>query len=159
MRILYYIPYLNTGLGADFWIYEGWRFAFEDLGHEFHLVTDFDDMRATAARLQPALLFIPNLANLLLTHLEVLKDIKRSGIKVFLIVYWPLRPVEIAAIRDGDPADIYFGEREPESMTRFIIETGKPYHLVPNAANKRWHHPAAASPRFAYDIAFVGGFL
>ena len=56
MKILYTIsnPY---GLGADRWIYEGYRHAFLTAGHEFSILTETDDFEKVVLREKPDLFF------------------------------------------------------------------------------------------------------
>ena len=159
MKVLYYIHHLNT-TGADRWIYEGWRDAFKDLGHEFKELTIYDNMRRLALDFKPDILFIANHANVLVNHLDDLKWIRKLGTKVFFIAHWPMLEKEINAIKNNeDIVDIYFGEREPESMHDFTRNTGKTYHLIPNAANRLVHFPVQPVTKYQYDIVYLGAKL
>jgi spore maturation protein CgeB len=157
MRVLYYIPVLGT-TGADRWIYEGWRFAFADLGHEFFELTLRDDWRRRLDDTRPDLLFIANRVNVE-EHRQVLLWARERGTRVFLIVDWPMGERDLRVLRAHDVADVFFGEREPESMREFEAATGRRYHLIPNAANRRWHYPAPPVARYAYDIVYLGAYL
>lgn len=158
MKILYYIPNTNT-VGADRWIYEGWKYAFTDSGHRFFEMTEYDSLRDKVTEVKPDIFFVANLADVILRHKESLKWMRSCGIKVFLIVYWPLRTRETEIIKNEEIADVYFGEREPESMVEFEKATGCKYHLIPNAANKLLHFPAEPVKKYQYDIAFLGAYL
>ena len=162
MRVLYHIPYPD-GLGADRWICEGWREGFRALGHEFHLLTARDRLAERAEATSPDLFFTAiNLIDLDAEQ-ETLRAIRRRGTKVLLWVHWPLEaridPRRAEALKRGDVADLYFGEREPEQMERFERETGKRYHVIPNAANPALHFPVQPVPRYRYDVVYLGANL
>jgi len=158
MKILYYLPY-PKGLGADYWIYEGWKYAFKDLGHQFFKVTEYDNLRDKVIEVNPDIFFVANLGKIVIQHKECLKWIRNHGTKIFLIVYWPLRKKEVEIIKNEEVADVYFGEREPESMKEFEEQTGRKYYLIPQAANKRWHFPTKPVEKYQYDILFIGAYL
>src|SRR5438445_1501356 len=84
-------------------------------------------------------------------------------VRILLWVHWPLEsridPRRAEILRREDVADIYFGEREPEQMERFERETGKPYHVIPNAANPALHFPVDPVSRYRYDIVYLGANL
>ena len=158
MKILYYIPYPHS-TGADRWIYEGWKGAFEDMGHKFFEATEYDDLRTKVELTNPDIFFVANLGDIVLKHSETLKWIRNKGIKIFLIVYWPLKKEEVKIIKEGEIADVYFGEREPESMVEFEKLTGRKYVLIPNAANKLLHFPTEPVKKYQYDIVYLGAKL
>ncbi len=77
-------------------------------------------------------------------------------------VYWPMSDqpaARVDALARYDIADLYCGEREPDSMTGFGAHTGKRYVTMPQSANPRFHRPVPSDPKFAYDVAFVGAKL
>jgi len=162
MRVLYHIPYPH-GLGADRWIYEAWREGFLARGHEFHLFRDGERLAERVHAIEPDVFL--TFINILDYDAEraTLQRIRARGTKVLMGVYWPLEPrvppARIETFRREDLADIYFGEREPEQMARFEDETGKRYHVIPNAANPRMHFPVAPVRRYAYDIVYLGANL
>ncbi len=161
MKILYHIPY-PEGTGADRWIYEGWRDAFNDLGHEFYELTAVDDLDTKAKVIRPHIFMTA--INLIdpRKDLRILKEMRKGGTKVFIWVHWPLdrglERLEPCLLHD-DVADIYFGEREPEGMGDFEKRTGKKYHVIPNAANKRKHFPGKSVDKYRYDIVYLGAKL
>lgn len=157
MRVLYYMP-LPESFGADRWIYEGWRHAFRDLGHEFVQLTEHDDWSAVLDDVKPDLFFSPNLIDIV-HRKKILLQLRERGTKVFLIVHWPMEAVELEVIGREEIADVYFGEREPESMVEFERVTGRKYHLIPNAANRQWHFPVRPSVEPEYDIVYLGAKL
>lgn len=157
MRVLYYIPYLVTP-GADHWIYRGWKHAFQDLGHEFHELTATDNWEATIRRVDPDLFFITNFVDLPRRAADLVR-IRGRGTRVFLVVDWPKRDTDVRLIRDLEVADIFFGEREPESMREFEARTGRRYHLIPNAADRLLHFPTTPVAKYAYDVVYLGAKL
>ena len=158
MKILYYIPYPNA-TGADRWVYEGWKHAFGDLGHEFFIAMEYDNLKNKAIETRADIFFVANLADIILKHKEDLKFMRQKGIKIFLIVYLPLREKELEIIKDENIVDIYFGEREPESMKEFEQKTGRKYYLIPNAADKKSHFPTKSVAKYQYDIVYLGAKL
>jgi spore maturation protein CgeB len=162
MRVLYHIPYPD-GLGADRWICEGWREGFRALGHEFYLLTAGDRLIERARTMRPDLFFTA--INLIDLEREgaTLRAMRARGTKVLLWVHWPLEsridPQRAEVLRRDDVADLYFGEREPEQMEPFEQETGKLYHVIPNAANPALHFPVPQDARYRYDIVYLGANL
>jgi spore maturation protein CgeB len=162
MRVLYHIPYPH-GLGADRWICEGWREGFRALGHEFHLLAAGERLSERARTTRPDLFFTA--INLIDLEREraTLRMMRDQGVKVLLWVHWPLEaridPRRADVLKRDDVADVYFGEREPEQMEPFQRETGKRYHVIPNAANPALHFPVAPVPRYRYDIVYLGANL
>lgn len=160
MRILYHIPFLETP-GAEHWIYMGWRDAFCDLGHEFFEFTAEHNLQSRLREVRPDI-FITAI-NLLdpLKDPVVLQKARKLGVKVFLSVFWPLgkQHEEWKKILEKENiADIYFGEREPESMREFE-NMDKSYHCIPNAANKLLHFPGESVLKYQYDIVYLGARL
>lgn len=157
MRILHRIPH-PKGLGADRWIYEGWKDAFTDLGHEFYELGLYESLEEKVTEVHPDIFWTGSNFGIIKKK-GVLKSIRRQGVRVFLMVDWPRIKEEIEVLKTEQIADIYFGEREPESMIEFGKATGRKYHLIPNAANKKLHFPAAPQSKYEYDIVFLGAKL
>lgn len=162
VRVLYHLPYPG-GLGADRWICEGWREGFRALGHEFSLFTAGQGLYERARATNSDLFFTA--INLIDIERErtALRALRDQGVRVLLWVHWPLEsridPRRSEILRREDVADIYFGEREQEQMERFERETGKPYHVIPHAANPALHFPVDPVPRYRYDIVYLGANL
>lgn len=157
MKILFYLPFENT-VGADRWIYEGWRSGFINNGHIFDIVTVFENLLEKTLKCKPDILFITNFIDLNIYGND-LKTIKNKGIKVFLVVDWPLKDNWAEIIKNNDLADVYFGEREPESMIEFEKNTRRKYILIPNAADKVIHFPVNPVNKYKYDIVYLGAYL
>lgn len=162
-NVLYNCPYLQ-GPGAIRWIIASWKEGFERSGYAFHTCEDAHLLSGLCDRLQPAILF----CDIVSTPIEdescrkLLRDLRQKGTKVCLNVYWPLADqpsARVDALRRYDIADLYCGEREPDSMAQFEKKMGKPYVTMPQSANPRYHFPVSANPRFAYDVVFLGAKL
>lgn len=157
MRVLYHIPH-PKGVGADRWIYEGWRDAFKDLGIEFFEVTLYDDLSKTIYELKPDIFWTGSNFGIIKKK-DIFKSIRSQGVRIFLMVDWPMKKEEIEVLKTEQIADVYFGEREPESMIEFEKATGRKYHLIPNAANKFSHFPAEPNSKYDYDVVYLGAKL
>ncbi len=170
MRILYHIPNLGS-TQADIYIYQNYRDAFVDMGHEFQPFENRQDLAATLAAFKPDL-FITNTHDLYYSHLDlsVLQAARQAGI--FVLAYaQPLlssadayddyslsgQTAKLEAIQTGHMADAYYSYEEPEGTLPFTQETGYPVHAIPLAANKRLHFPQNLER--SVDISFVGNCL
>ncbi len=158
MRILYHLPYPN-GVGADHWIYSGWRDAFIDCDHEFSLLTAQDDILSRIKEFRPHIFLTAIDLFHLQPDVDLLKKIRKFGVIVFMGVYLPLPQATLDIIRDEEIVDIYFGEREVDSMVEFEEKTGRKYYLIPNAANKFLHFPTEKVKKYDYDIVYLGAYL
>ena len=157
-KVLYHIPY-PSATAADRWIYEGWRDAFLDLGHEFHEFTAFDDLKKKSDKVQPDIFMTA--VNLLDFNKQekILQEMRKNGTKVCVWVDWPMPQSTINSFISGEIVDVCFGEREPESMTEFERIVGKKYYLIANAANKKIHFPTKPIPKYQYDLVYLGAKL
>jgi len=160
MKILYYMPYCNS-VGADRWIYECWKEAFLDMGHDFFVLTEEDDFRVRALDIAPDIFMVANLLDICnVKYQEALKTVRKSGAKVLLITSLPLSKEVLAVIKHEDIADIYYGESEHQNyVDEFVRQTGKAYHLIPFAASKVRHYPSTPVEKFQYDIVYLGAYL
>ena len=158
MRILYHVPDPNS-TGADRWIYEGWKHAFLDLGHQFFELTEGDELEEKIRKTKPDIFWTAINKISVSEGKKILRKIRAQGIKVFFMVDWPIKEEEIRTIRTEEVADIFFGEREPESMAEFISTTGRAYHLIPNAADRFYHFPVDPVKKYQYDIVYLGAYL
>lgn len=164
LSVLYHQPYPD-GVGADRWICAAWQHGFEALGHSFHVLRAGEDLAARVSATRADLFF--SAINLIaVENADVrgaLQAVRAGGTRVLLWVHWPLVPSIPAArsdaLRREDLADLYFGERESEQMAPFAADTGKPYHVVANAADPRYHHPAEPVDRYVYDVVYLGANL
>lgn len=165
LRILYHI--LNPrGIGADRWIYSGWKNAFVDSGHKVFELTAFDSLADKAHEIKPNIFMTAvNLIDFT-KDLPVLREMRRNGTRIAMWIHWPLVTHLLKRLEDAEPylrnddiADLYFGEREQEGMGDFQQKTGKKYYVIPNAANRILHFPTKPVDRYAYDIVYLGAKL
>lgn len=155
LRFLYWIGNPST-LGAERFIYMGWKHAILTSGHFFYeLTNEHQDWEKRIQQTDPDIIFLTNFSNLEKTA-PILSNARRRGIFVFHVVDMPYPESYLQAIRTYDPADIYFGEREPDSMAAFTAATGKSYTLIPNAADRLLHYPIPPVDRYAFDVVFLG---
>lgn len=159
--VLYNCPYLQAP-SAIRWIVASWSEGFKRRGYAFHTCDDPRQLASMCHELKPDILYCDIVSMPIEDEAcrNLLAGMRQRGTKVCMNVYWPMNdqpPARINALKRYDVADLYCGEREPDSVTRFSIETGKPYVTMPQAANPQFHFPVPTDPRFAYDIAFVGG--
>lgn len=160
MKVLYHINYY--GLGADRWISGGYRDAFQDLGHEFFYVYFHEDLGTAIDRIRPEILFIvPTDYVLDHSHWGKLRDARKRGTKIFLMADQTCGevPEKIRLYRDGDVADVYWGENEAEWMQDFVGRTGREYVTIPLAANRKYHFPTSPAPKYECDIAYLGAIM
>lgn len=175
MKILYNIPSTESVYAAKF-IYEGYKNAFSDLGHEFRTLTSNDDLSNVLAEYTPDIFFYSlNFYTLKFLDLEVLKKYREKGLVVFCqIRAWQdidtnigsinsaLKdsPVEVNLIKNGNAGDIFWHwfELDEPLMDGFAKNTGHQYYSILLAADKTkyFYDP---DPTFACDICYVGSFL
>lgn len=161
--VLYNCPYLQ-GPGAIRWIVAGWEEGLKRRGYAFHTCEDTRLLAGLCERLRPDILYCDIVSTPIeeAACRELLASVRSAGTKVCLNIFWPLGAQHRArgeVLRNHDVADLYCGEREPDSMASFERDTGKRYVTMPQSANPRLHFPVPADPHFAYDVAFVGGKL
>lgn len=156
--ILYHIPN-PRGTGADRWIYEGWRDAFVDMGYIFQTLTDYDKIDDKLRECNPDIFWTAYNLFDIVRGKDELKAMRARGVRVFMRLDWPRIDAEIEVIKNEEVADLYFDERELESMSGFKEETGREYYTVPNAANKLFHYPGSFTAKYDFDIAYLGAKL
>lgn len=162
-NVVYNCPYAQ-GVGAIRWIVASWRDGFERRGFTFHTCEDSAALPALCDRLQPEILYCDIVSTPIedADFREFLARLRAQGTRVCMNVFWPLSgqpEARARALREHDVADLYCGEREPDSMESFERDTGKVYMTMPQSANPRFHFPGDKDPRFDFDIAFVGAKL
>lgn len=162
-RILYYTTY-DRGLGADRWIVQGYKDAFLSLGHEFF--TTESERYAINKRLkevQPDIFIAPagDLARKRRQVLEILGDPCVRGTKTFFFVdtYFNDYLGFIHELESRRLPDFYFGYYAAEIMLGFEKVVGRPYNIIPLAANHKLHFPVKPDPRYGTDISFIGNRL
>ena len=160
LKILNEVNYAD-GLGADRWIGEGLKAAFEDLGHEFYwLETSRHDLGSRISEIRPDIFFTSQ-SMLTAKNLPVFSRLRKEGGKIVLRVdsFFDSDPEIKNALVHGDYADVYYGEVEDPCMDRFKNITGKPYYISPNAAHQRLHFPTEPVEKYKCDIVFLGAMM
>lgn len=176
MKILYHIPSLHS-IYAQRTIYNGFRNAFLDMGHEFRPLTADDNSSEVFATYKP---------NLFITssffwyrkylNLQELKHYREQGMFTLVKVdFWqsPLSKARVneapslkndktvlELIRGNMLGDAYFHvvEQNDPRMEGFEQGTGHKYHTIPLAADATLLHPMPGQ-QFAADISYVGTYL
>lgn len=176
MKILYFVPHLNT-IYAGRTIYNAYKNAFIDLGHDFKFMTAKDDQEKLYKEFNPDILFTSlNQYIFNFLDLQLLNSQRKSGMKVFVNVpFWTSpfnskRVNETSSLKDNvewvnliksnEYGDVYFNsaERYDERMSGFEKETGYKHHTIPLAADKLAIFPDF-SEKFKADISYIGTYL
>jgi hypothetical protein len=162
-NVIFNSPY-SYGPGAIKWIVASWQEGFRRSGYDFHLCQDARELEGMSGRLQPEIIY----CDIVSTPIEdpafrgFLTRAREAGAKVCMNVFWPLlgQPAARAdALSRFDVADLYCGEREPDSMRSFESECAKSYFTLPQSANPLYHFPTAPEQRYAYDVVYLGAKL
>jgi len=173
MKIMYQINSLETVYAARF-IYEGYKDAFLEKGHEFFTYTANSNLEQMLKTIRPDI-FITSLNdyNLKFLNLETLAKYRKKG----LIMFTQIRPWKkqnnqfggsdlqnsyhlVKLIKEGKAGDIFFHwlEQDDSSMVGFTENTGYKFETILLAANtKKYYYEYDKS--FACDISFVGSYL
>jgi len=162
MKILYHIPYPD-GMGDDRFIYDGYRHAFEDLGHQVFPFTERDVLESALALHRPDL-FITSFTIIDFSkEATIMKKFRENGGKIiFRAGYlWPekanyARFIEL--VRSDMLADFYCSECIVPKEN-FEALTGHPCLRLPLAADKTIHFPTKPDKKYECDIIFVGANL
>ena len=85
MKVLYAIrnPY---GLGADRWIYDGYKNAFLAEGHQFYTITELDNFQKKVYEIKPDLFLLDFCfleKNVPKLPYDALLNLKKEGAKIF----------------------------------------------------------------------------
>lgn len=176
MKILYQIPHLNT-IYAGRTIYNGYKNAFEDLGHEFKALTTDDNPEKIFEEYKPEILFT-GLNDYCLKYLPAksIRKQKQKGLRVFVNTpFWKsplskLRFNEVPSIsenknyqeliRSGGYGDVFFNicEQGDIKMDGFEKATGYRPETILLAADKTINFPEY-SEKFLAEISYIGTFL
>lgn len=175
MRILYHQP--SSTIYAGRTIFYGYKNAFEDLGHDFSVLSADDNLGKVLHDFCPDIFFTAlNNYNLRFLDLALIKKQRAMGMKVFVnIPFWRspmsrLRVNECSSlsgniehlnlIRSCDLGDFYYNsvEQGDARMDGFQEATGISYHTIPLAADKTIMK-FSFSERFVSDIAYIGTYL
>lgn len=167
MKVLYNI--LNPeGLGADRWIYDGYKYAFAKEGHDFYTLTERDDFHEVVERVRPDFFYLDFLALMEYSRRtknvspEDLEKLRSSGTKIFCATTIGMdkeqdTPDMIEIFRKYlSPRDVYFCNYAPEISGVFEKIYGQKMHFIPHAADLNCYFPEQPIDRLKCDIAFIG---
>lgn len=176
MKILFFVPHLST-VYAGRTIYNAYKNAFIDLGHEFQFLTADDNQEKVYEEFNPDILFTSlNQYVLKFLDLNLIKKQKRKGTKVFVNVpFWtsPFNSTRINEtsslknnmnwinlIKSHEYGDVYYNSAEgyDQRMNGFEKGTGYTHHTIPLAADKLAIFPEY-SDKFKADISYIGTYL
>lgn len=176
MKILYHFPNVQS-VYALRTIFNGFKNAFIDLGHEFRVLTADEDMATELERYRPNI-FITAAHFLYRRCLDynILKKYRNDGLIVFTKIDFWNSPESahrineakgmkedmgaIRLIQNNLLGDIFFHvvEQGDQRMNGFREITGHEYHTIPLAADKTILK-SIVDPAFVSDISFVGTYL
>ncbi len=177
MKIAYHIPSLQT-IYASRTIYNGFKNAFLDMGHEFYPFTSDDRLEVFLEKYSPDLfLTATHFYHKKFLNFDILYNYRKKGMLVFVkIDFWnspfdnTLRINEAKSLKDdkdtvglikkGLYGDIFFHvtEKDDYRMEGFEKETGYPYHTIPLAADKLVLKEGI-DEKYKADISFLGTYL
>lgn len=155
MKILYHILY-PYGLGDDRFTYEGYKDAFEDMGHSVLPLTERDDVSALLEDERPDIFITEINAFDLRTHTETLRKFRARGGKVLL--HGAMREDIAAFIARESVVDGYFSELDPRTdAPSFPSELFFKMHWL--AASRKYHFPVPPQRRYQCDVMYLGARL
>jgi spore maturation protein CgeB len=176
MKVAYHLPHPDAG-NAYRTICQGFKNAFVDLGHEFHLFSADENLSAFLQRVRPDV-FLTATHFYYRRYLDfaLLRRFRDEGMKVFVRVdFWesPLQATRInearslkndtdavRLIRNGEYGDFFYHpvEQGDPRMEGFEQTTGYGYHTIPLAADKILLK-GCFDRRFEADVSFIGTCL
>lgn len=173
LRVLYQINSLETVYAARF-IYEGYKDAFFEKGHEMRPFTSNDNLEQVLEEFQPDI-FISSLHryNLKFIDLDIIQRYRNKGM-LFLnqLKTWGKQSTQYESsnlqndeflkdlIKEGKAGDVFFHwyEQDDPYMQGFTEETGYPFETIVLAANTKLFYPEY-DENFKADISYVGSNL
>ena len=176
MKILYHIPSLAS-IYAHRTIYNGYRNAFIDMGHEFQPFTADDNLAEVLESYRPDI-FITASHHYYRKYLDfdLVRNYRDAGLFVLVkIDFWnspmsAMRINEARSLKDdksaielissGKMGDAYFHvlEQDDQRMDGFKNTLGYEYHTIPLAADKMVLS-SDYDTRFAAGISYIGSNL
>ncbi len=176
MKILFFVPHLNT-IYAGRTIYNAYKNAFTDLGHEFRFMTADDNQEKLYKEFVPDL-FFTGLNHYVFNFLDIklLNTRRKQGMKVFVNVPFWISPFSntrvnetgslkdnkewVNLIKSGKYGDVYYNSAGgyDERMNGFEKVTGYKHYTIPLAADKLAIFPEF-SEKFKADISYIGTYL
>lgn len=176
MKVLYHIPSLDS-IYAQRTIFNGYKNAFIDLGHEFRPFTADDNLETILENYRPDL-FITASHSYYRKYLnfDLIRRYRNEGLFVLVkIDFWdsPISSMRInearslkddkkflKLIENNNMGDAFFHvlEQDDPRMDGFTKTTGYKYHTIPLAADKillKYMY----DERFEGDVSYVGSAL
>lgn len=170
------MPSLHS-IYANRTIYNGYKTAFIEKGHEFITLTADDSLEEILSKEKPDIFitashfyyqkFIDN---------KMLLKFRQKGLKVFVKIDFWKSPLDksrinearsmsdevdkVEMIRNGTLGDYFFHvvEQDDERMRGFELATGKKFYTIPLAADKTLMK-YSFEPEFKADISYIGTYL
>jgi len=176
MKVLYFFPSEESVYAARF-IYEGYKNAFEDIGHEFRTCTSNDNLGSFLNAFEPDIfMYGLNAYYLKFIDLQILKQHRDKGLIVFCqIGAWNRswsntvdrmsgalkdRTEHVSLIKNGLAGDIFWHwfEQDEPLMDGFTEETGYAFSTIHLAADKTKYYPEF-DENMECDVCYVGSYL
>ena len=173
MKIAFFLPSKESVYAAKF-IHDGYKHAFEDLGHSFFTFTSNDDLDIFLKTHEPDIfMYGLHFYHLKFINLKILEKYRKNGLVVFCQVGpWnhlvegigstPLKnnPKYIELISSGLAGDIFWHwfEQDEPLMNGFVEGTGKKFETIILAADKTVYYPEFSN-KFDIDFSYVGSYL
>lgn len=173
MKILYHIPSLETVYAGKF-IYEGYRDAFINKGHDFKTITSSDNFENVLKDFKPDIfLYSLNRYSLKSIDLNLLKKYRKEGLVSFVqIKPWKKQNNQFEGgdlendyylknlIIDGTAGDIFHHwiEKDDICMEGFEKTTKKKFNTIILAANTKVYYPDIDN-NYKSEICYVGSNL
>ncbi|HSV94376.1 MAG TPA: glycosyltransferase [Spirochaetia bacterium] len=173
MKIVFFLPSKETVYAAKF-IHDGYKNAFEDMGHKFITLTSNEDLELFLKKNRPDIfMYGLNFYHLKFLDLNILEKYRKKGMVVFCQVgSWnhltnifgaeALKDNKkyIQLIKNNIAGDIYWHwfEQDEPLMKGFVEGTSKKFETILLAADKTVYFPEY-SKDFIYDFNYVGSFL
>jgi spore maturation protein CgeB len=173
VNILYHFPYSNT-LNANLYIYNGYKYAFLEKGHNFYTFTENDNLQEILEH-KNINLFITNSHFFYRKFIDyfLLNKYRKKGLVVLMkIGFWNKvnenfinfngsglkdNPDFLKDLKAGLLADIFYSvvEQDDLRMKDFHKDTGKVFHTIPLAASNKLHY-YQFNNKYKSDISYIG---
>ena len=173
MKIAFFLPSKETVYAARF-IHNGYKNAFEDMGHKFFTLTSNDNLEKFLKKNRPdVFMYGLSFYHLKFLDLRILEKYRQKGMVVFCqIGSWnnltniygagalKNNHKYVKLIKSGLAGDFFWHwfEQDEPLMKGFVKETGKQFETILLAADKTVYYPDY-SKDFNFDFNYVGSFL
>jgi len=174
LKILYHVPSTET-VYAQRTIYNGYKNAFEDLGHKFFILTSNDDLKEVLDRTKPDI-FMTSSHNYYLKFLDLkllVEYRKKTGMFMLTKIDFWKSPIKwyrvnearslkdekekIEMIKTSLLGDVFYHnvEQNDPRMEGFTGATGRKFETIPLATDKKVIFPEF-DKKFEGDICYIG---